>query len=251
MMTVLPPDGANARESLATLMGDLLEGGRYLRRVFLDRPDRVAFRDMPLIENDRHELGVVLIRSGFAFRSFALAEGRRAILDILIAGDIVGLDRAVMRHPVDDVAAASRVQYHVLSVSEIRELMANHRVALWICALLAETSWRISRMAISISRLDAQARVSLFLLDIYDRLRRRRLVNGEATFNLPLTQEQIADHLGLTQVHLNRTLRRLRQEGLALVDRHLVSILDIDRLRELVKDFPQQYELPEPLVEGG
>src|SRR5579862_9484684 len=123
VMTAPPPNPANAGEAVAALTEDLLEGGRYLLRAFLDSPARVAFRDMPLIENDGRKSEVVLIRSGFAFRSYALPEGQRAILDILIGGDIAGLDQAVMGHPVDDVAAASRVQYHVLSVGEVRELM--------------------------------------------------------------------------------------------------------------------------------
>jgi hypothetical protein len=75
------------------------------------------------------------------------------------------------------------------------------------------------------------------LLDIHDRLKRRDLIS-RPTFNLPLTQEQIADYLGLTMVHINRTLRRLREERLALLDRHVVIIHDLPALRELVHGLP-------------
>ncbi len=84
----------------------------------------------------------------------------------------------------------------------------------------------------------------MLLLDIHDRLRHRGLIN-RPTFNLPLTQEQIADHLGLTLVHINRTLRRLREEKIVLVDRQVVIIQDIERLRELAQGLPQAAELPE------
>ena len=77
-----------------------------------------------------------------------------------------------------------------------------------------------------------------------DRLRHRDLIN-RPTFNLPLTQEQIADHLGLTLVHINRTLRRLREEKIVLVERQVVIIQDIERLRELAQGLPQAAELPE------
>src|SRR5436305_1968420 len=68
------------------------------------------------------------------------------------------------------------------------------------------------------------------------------------TYNLPLTQEQIADHLGLTLVHVNRTLRRLREERIVLVDRQVVIIMNLERLREFAQGLPQPAELPDPVV---
>ena len=53
-----------------------------------------------------------------------------------------------------------------------------------------------------------------------------------------MTQEQIADHLGMTMVHVNRILRRLRDERLVMVDRQVVIIMDLDRLRELAHGLP-------------
>src|ERR1041384_6398793 len=88
-----------------------------------------------------------------------------------------------------------------------------------------------------IGRLDARARICVMLLDIYERLPRNGLNSG-LTFNLPLTQEQIADHLGLTLVHVNRTLRRLREQRIVLIERQTVIILDLDRLRECAEGLP-------------
>ena len=105
----------------------------------------------------------------------------------------------------------------------------------------------MDRHLTAISRLDARERIGLFLLDIYDRLRRRELIS-RPTFNLPLTQEQIADHLGMTMVHVNRTLRRLREERLLMVANQVVIITDIDRLRAVVTGMPPLAELPEPLL---
>src|SRR5205085_10204261 len=73
------------------------------------------------------------------------------------------------------------------------------------------------------------------------------LVNGMPC-TLPLTPEQIADHLGLTLVHLNRTLRRLREERIMLVDRQVVIIMNLERLREFAQGLPQPAELPDPVV---
>ena len=77
---------------------------------------------------------------------------------------------------------------------------------------------------------------------------RRRGLTDRLSFNLPLTQEQIADHLGLTLVHVNRTLRRLREERLVLVERQVVTILDLEGLRELARGVPHAAEALDPVI---
>ena len=62
------------------------------------------------------------------------------------------------------------------------------------------------------------------------------------------TCRSIADHLGLTVLHVNRTLRRLREGRLVLVDRQGVMILDLEGLRELARGLPQTAETLEPLI---
>jgi CRP-like cAMP-binding protein len=209
-----------------------LAGSQRLRRAFLATPVVHADRGQRLALQDRAEPQVLLIRSGFACRTRVLADNHRAILDVLIVGDIVGLDHIVVAHPVDEFIAASRVGYCALAGSEVRRLMADTGIALRVVALLTEARGRASQLAVALGRLDAEARICLFLLDVYDRLRRRDLV-GQGSFNLPLTQEQIADHLGLTVVHVNRTLRRLREQRILLFDRQVVILLDVGKMREL------------------
>ena len=154
----------------------------------------------------------------------------------------------VAKHVVDgDQDGVPDRHGSALGAAAVRVLMADQPVALHILAVIAEARWRGDRLAASLGRLDAHARICLMLLDIYERLRRRELIN-RPSFNLPFTQEQIADHLGLTLVHVNRTLRRLREERLVLVDRQVVIIRDLDRLRGLVRDLCPSVELPEPAV---
>src|SRR5690242_12961471 len=207
---------------------ELLDGAHSLRRAFHINPVRTAVRGTRLVDPRANNSDALLIDDGFVYRSCILADGRRAIVDILTIGDIVGLDHLVLARPIDEFFAASRVSYRALAGSDLRQrLRADRSLALWVYALLAEARWRVSRLAISIGRLDAQARICVMLLDIYERLRRRELVI-QPTFNLPLTQDEIADHLGLTVVHVNRTLRKLREERIAIVDRHAVVILDVE-----------------------
>lgn len=238
------PTGLEPPRFAAGATEELLLGGRRLRAAFARAPLRFAGRDTPLLRAGASEPAVLLIRSGFAYRFCALPDGRRAILRVLISGDYAGLDSIVMARTTEDVVATQRVGYQALGAATLRELLADPCVSLFLLAQLAEARWRADRLAASLGRLDAHARICVLLLDIYDRLRRRELVD-RPTFNLPLTQEQIADHLGLTLVHVNRTLRRLREEKIVLVDRQVVIIQDLARLRELARGLPQPAELPE------
>jgi CRP/FNR family transcriptional regulator len=226
---------------------DLLLGGRRLRQAFLQTPLRFAGRDGLLLKAGAAEPAAILIRNGFAFYSCLLGDGHRAMLRVLVSGDFAGLDSIVLARATEDIYAANRAGYHLLGMAALRELTADPSVAMFILAQLAEQRWRSDRLAASIGRLDAHARLCVLLLDIHDRLRHRGLIN-RPTFNLPLTQEQIADHLGLTLVHVNRTLRQLREEKIVLVDRQVVIIQDIERLRELAQGLPQAAEMPAPFI---
>jgi CRP/FNR family transcriptional regulator len=229
---------------------DLLLGGRRLRAAFLQMPVRFAGRDTRLLRAGTSEPAAILIRSGLAYHACTMSDGRRAILRVLLTGDFGGLHNIVMSHAMEDVVAANRVGYHVLGAAALRDLFVDPCVSVFVLAQIAEERWRANRLVASIGRLDAHGRICVLLLDIYDRLRHRGLIN-RPTFNLPLTQEQIADHLGLTLVHVNRTLRRLREEKIVLVDRQVVIIQDLERLRDLAQGLPQSAELPETTAAAG
>jgi CRP-like cAMP-binding protein len=187
---------------------------------------------------------VILLRSGFAFRASILPDGRRAILDLLIAGDITGVDHLMLTHSVEALIAANRIEYVAMPAARARELMGDETVAMRLITVLAEARWRSDRLAASIGRLDAEGRICVMLLDLHDRMRQRGLID-EPRFNLPLTQEKMADHLGLTLVHVNRVLRRLREERILTVDRQAVVIEKLDRLRQLARGLPEPAILSE------
>jgi CRP/FNR family transcriptional regulator len=221
----------------------LLLGGCRLRAAFMRTPMRFAGRDTPLLRAGISEPVAIVIRSGFAYNFCALPGGRRAILHTLLIGDFAGLDNIVLARTMENVYAVDRVGYHLLSAAALHELVADPCISTFLLAQMAETRWRADRLAASIGRLDAHARLCVMLLDIHDRLRHRGLIN-RPTFNLPLTQEQIADHLGLTLVHVSRTLRRLREEKIVLVNCRTVIIQDIARMRELALGLPEPAEMP-------
>jgi CRP-like cAMP-binding protein len=231
--------------SVPEAVEDLLTGDRVLRRAFLEQPYHSTGRQGAIFNGaDRP---IILLQRGAAYRSATLPDGRRAILDLLLPGDIGGLDHLVFGNANQELVAANAVGYRAMRPAMLREMMADRAVAIRVAALMAETRWRMDRHLTAITRLDARERIGLFLLDIHDRLRRRELIS-RPTFNLPLTQEQIADHLGMTMVHVNRTLRRLREERLLLVANQVVVIHDLDRLRAIVGGLPPLDETQAPAM---
>ena len=229
-----------------TLLDDLLIGGSLVRQAFLASKMCVARHDTTLVRMSDPQPPILLIRSGFAVRSCTLRNGRRAILDLFVPGGICGLDHAFTRYPVEEISAVGRVAYHALDASNFRKLFSQPQAAFRIVTLVAEARYRVERVAATIGRFDAAARISVLLLDTYDRLRRRELIRVPS-FAFPLTQEQIGDYLGLTLVHVNRTLRALREQGLLSITRQMVSIPDPNRLRALVQGLPESAELYDPI----
>jgi CRP/FNR family transcriptional regulator, anaerobic regulatory protein len=215
----------------------VLEGARLLRQAFLEKPLQSARRDAVLISADGNEPAAHLIHRGIAYSSVVLPGGRRSIIDVLLPGDIVGIEYSVVRRPNHDVIAANELGYRTLAIAELNRLVADPRISARALALMAEVKWRADRHMTAVTRFDASRRIAGFLVGIYDRLRRRDLI-ARPTFNLPLTQEQIGDHLGLTMVHISRILRALREAKLGIVHYQVVIILDLDGLRALANGLP-------------
>jgi CRP-like cAMP-binding protein len=98
----------------------------------------------------------------------------------------------------------------------------------WEWARDAETQSLRHRL-VSLGRRDARLRIAHFMSELHDRLRRVGLAHDDA-FDCPLTQEQLADVLGLTPVHVNRVLQALRRQGLLRFNRPRITFPDLDRL---------------------
>ena len=214
-----------------SVLEDLLSGDRILRRALSEAPHFSGNRGAVIIA--AHDPGTVvfLIHRGAAFRSFTAPDGRRTIVDVFLPTDIGGVDHIVMGPSEHEIVAASPVSYQAVPPAVLHDLMTNDRqVALRVLALVAEQRRRFDRHVVSLARFDARERICAFIVGVYDRLRHSGLI-FRPTFNLPLNQDQLADHLGMTMVHINRTLRRLREERLLLVDRQVTMIFDVDTVR--------------------
>src|SRR5499427_521581 len=187
-----------------------------------------------LIEAGKLLRHVYQLRTGLAYQSHEFPDGRRAIVDLFTPGNVDGLETILSLRASGTVTAAGPVKYLALDPKSLHQLMEDRQVALCFTSLLIEARRRSEELAARIARLEAPERVAAMLIDLHDRMRRRRLI-ARSTYNLHLTQQQIGDHLGLTGAHVNRVLRWLFREDIALVKGYVVIIRDMPRLRKLAR----------------
>lgn len=176
------------------------------------------------------------LQTGWACQFSEPAAGRRAIIDVYLPGDIIGLDGPLRTRPVENVLAITSIETQVInSVNVLRELMASDCTALYAAWVLGRRQRRTDRLLNAMLCFDARGRLGMMVLDFYKRLSDRKLITAKS-FNMPLTQQHIGKYLGLTVVHVNRVLRTLRDDRIASLERNWLTILDLERLILLAGD---------------
>ena len=178
---------------------------------------------------------ILHLRTGWACQFPDIISGRRTIVDVYLPGDVIGLDTLLGNRPLTNVLVLTSATAQAIPPHRLVELMADRSTALFIAWLLGQRQRRADRLLAAISGLDARGRVASMMLDFHRRLRRRRLITG-VTYSLPLSQIQIGQYLGLTVVHVNRVLRSLRAERILELEKHCVTIIDLDRLSSVVEN---------------
>ena len=149
--------------------------------------------------------GPLIILSGWAVRSRILADGRRQIMSFILPGDLIGNCRQRCPLSVSSIVALGSLTLcpGPAAIPALDQVYAVSH-ALDEAYLLAQ----ITRLG----RLSAEERLIDLMLELYDRLSLSGLAADDG-FTWPLTQSALADALGLTPVHVNRTLQQLRGRG--------------------------------------
>lgn len=219
----------------AALRDELVLGRRALSAKFAGSPAR-TLRAGELLGGSRSNHAIYRVISGWACQFRDFSDGHQAIVDIYTPGDVIGLDGVLGTRPPGKVMTLTSIASEVIDGSTgLGELMASRSTALYITWLLGRRQRRSDRLLAAISSLDARGRMATMVLDFYERLRRQRLIAG-LSYNLPLTQIQIGAYLGLTVAHVNRVLRSLRDERIVHLEKHCVTIFDLDRLAILAQE---------------
>jgi CRP-like cAMP-binding protein len=190
-------------------------------------------------EEDQPHHGFLLL-SGFTVRHKVLSNGARQILALHMSGDLIDLHQAVPTRADHNIQALSAASLAFVPLEAIRELAERHPAigqAMWQETLIDAATSR--EWMLNIGRRDARTRTAHLLCEVGTRLRAAGL--GERDhFTLPFTQEQMADAMALTNVHVSRMFATLTAAG--LIERHnrQLTILDFGRLAT-VGDFDPRY----------
>lgn len=211
------------------------------RRAPLDDHDRQALESLNF-RRKSYEAGSYLVREGtradesvvildgFAFRQKLTHDGGRQIVSIHIPGDFVDLEGTLLGVADYNVQALTRCEIAAIPSREVLQLIDEHpRVgrALWIDTLIDASVYR--EWIMNVGRRSARQRLAHLMCEFAKRLKLAAL-GDEHGYNLPMTQEQLADATGLTPVHVNRSLKALEADGLIKRNRRFVTIPDWERL---------------------
>lgn len=201
----------------------ILSASRNIREI---KPDRDI-----ISENDRPS-HVHLMLDGWAARYKIVPEGARQITAYLIPGDFCDLHVGILKHMDHGIVALTPATVAYISHENIHALTERPELtrALWWATLVDESVLRT--WIVNLGRRDAFEAVAHLICELHVRMKNVGLVDDGA-FHLPVTQEELADSLGLTPVHINRTLQRLRSEGLIELRGRTLTILDADKLRQV------------------
>ncbi|MCC2977749.1 Crp/Fnr family transcriptional regulator [Sphingomonas sp. PL-96] len=197
------------------------------------RQPRLAPAGQDLIrEYERVEKTYVLL-DGWGYRYKSLDNGKRQIISFLIPGDICDVYAFVSRKMDYSVGLLTDANVATSSLSNLWDL-------LWSSPRIGQAFFRstivdegiLRERLVSIARRNALERLSHFLCETWTRLEQVGLT-ADDTAPFPFTQEQLGDTLGLTAVHLNRTLQILRTRGLISLSHRTLRIHDPHELRQI------------------
>lgn len=204
-------------------------------------PGKAFARGQEIVADGSCDPVVWLLAEGFAFRAKSLRDGRRQIIGLMIPGELTERGRAAPGGSGHTVLAATPAVAHSISRHSL-EAIAEQSPAI-AKTLLADEARRksaLGELALSLGRRTAEERVAHFLYETFVRLRAIGIAD-EQGYELPLSQAELADVVGLSPVHVNRTLQALRARGLFSWVGNRINILNASGMSNLA-DFDQSIE---------
>ena len=187
-----------------------------------------------------HYESVYVNHDGWLFRYKILHNGSRQIIDFILPGQIFGLQARLFQKSLYSVTTITETSLSMIPFEIIDDAFERTprlgKALFWSAACEGAI---LAEHLIDAARRSAYERISHLLLELFVRLKGVGMAD-DMSFEMPLTQELIGDALGLTTVHVNRTMRSLREDKLIAIDGKIVKILDFEGL-SLLSDFENSY----------
>ena len=205
-------------------------------------PARMLRAGTDLVREGERADALFLVTHGWLGRYTITQDGGRHFSALLVPGDIGNLDTLMLERLDYGVRTLTKATVLALPRDRALALTEQHagiaRAFTWLAMVENVT---LSRWTLSLGRRPALERVAHLLCELSVRLRVE--ADGASSFVLPLTQEQIADAVGLTAVHVNRMMQQLRHDGLIRTDGRKFTMPDVAQLRRVAGFDPRYLHL--------
>ena len=216
--------------------------GRYMA---LDEDDRRALSSLQtgpvcsrearidIVREGENPTSIRLLISGWACRYKELPDGRRQIVGFFLPGDFCDLNIFILSGMDHSIGALTAVRFYEIQPQPFQDIIDQRphlvRALLWHEMVSAgiQREWLLS-----IGQRSPLERLSHLFVELFCRLKAVGLATGLG-FDLPITQNHLAEANGLSLVHLNRTLQEMRREGLIELSDRQLRIVDPDRLKRV------------------
>jgi len=204
----------------------------------LSAADRSAILALPYVQRTYHASSYVvregepprtycdLIQDGFAYRQKLTSAGSRQIVSLHMRGDFLDLQHLFLNMADHNVQALTELKVVAVEREALQAIALNRPAigrAMWIDSLVDSSIYR--EWVMNVGRRDARARISHVLCEFALRMKAAGFPDDNG-YELPLTQEQLADVVGLTPVHVSRTLKSLELDGIVNRAKRFIGFKD-------------------------
>lgn len=214
----------------------------------LERDGEMFSRGDSIIEEGDPHGDIYIIQKGWCMMSRSLSDGRRQVTSFSLPGDFLCFNAGLFKYATRSITALTEVNLCRMAADDLVAVFAGQpRLAAAFAWCNAQDESVLAERLTSVGRRSAYERVAHLFVELSRRLELLDLTeNGK--FVLPVTREQLADAMGLSTLHLYRTLRRLYQDQLVGLQPQGVQILDMDGLKRAAKfedDYLHYTQIPE------
>ena len=201
---------------------------RLKKREMLGKPGDVIVRE----GETGGELHTLL--SGWAFRFRTLRDGGRQILNFLLPGDFIGLQEQLSTGSPYGVELLTHARLCTFQTNRLWELYRAHpQLGYDVTWLVAHEELIVDENLVSVGQRTAQQRIAMLLVHLFKRAEQLSLKHADGSVPFPVTQQHMADALGLSLVHTNKSLRKLTEAGVHTILDNRLWLLKPDVLRRL------------------
>ena len=201
----------------------------------LHHPRKSYARGEAIIAEGEKVRDIHVVVSGLAARTKRMPDGGRQIMALLVPGDLCDVEVFILEAMDHEITAMCDTSCALIPAAEMEDLLtesSNLTKAMWWSTMTDSAILR--EWIVDHGRRDARERIAHLICELLIRYR----VVGETSddsFPFPLTQEDLAAATGMTPVHVNRTLRQLRAEGLVETKGRALAVLDPERLQKVAQ----------------